>query len=305
MGVDIITSTVLLLLNIGFICLGGFGMSKLEKPNMERQVWKYMNISNQIVSAANTLDSDMNPIVNMTTFMGDAEVSCSNNKTVPWTYGQSFYFSVSIITTVGWGVLSPSSYSSKAIVCLYALLGIPIYAIFIGLIKEKCGKVFRKLVRVSRDVSWYWIPLCCVILVTLFLNIAVNVAGDMGMKKLKELMNVNCPIITPYTHWQEGASLWDGIYFQFISVSTIGFGDTYLRLLECEGSSADSVLTAISAFILFTALLGMAGHLFDVLSDQSQTGSSSLSSKITKRLSGGMDDRDRAAFNDRRTYGQV
>ena len=43
----------------------------------------------------------MNPIVNLSTFMEDAEISCSNNKTVPWTYGQSFYFSVSIITTVG------------------------------------------------------------------------------------------------------------------------------------------------------------------------------------------------------------
>lgn len=55
----------------------------------------------------------MNPIVNMTTFMGDAEVSCSNNKTVPWTYGQSFYFSVSIITTVGTFLMHHSRFVMK------------------------------------------------------------------------------------------------------------------------------------------------------------------------------------------------
>lgn len=57
-------------------------------------------------------------------------------------------------------------------------------------------------VRVPRDVSWYWIPLCIVIVGTLFMNIAVNLAVDIGQKWLRVKMGEACEYITPYNHWQ-------------------------------------------------------------------------------------------------------
>ena len=38
---------------------------------------------------------------NATYFQDMIEIGCAHDKTVPWTYGQSFYYSLSVITTVG------------------------------------------------------------------------------------------------------------------------------------------------------------------------------------------------------------
>lgn len=308
MAVNVIQSIVLLVINIVFILLGGYAFSVLESRE-DKNIERYMNISEEVLRAVDSMtDADIGPVdvenitiwQNATYFQNMIDIGCAHDKTVPWTYGQSFYYSLSVITTVGWGVMTPSSYTSKAVTCLYALVGIPIYAMFIAQIKNKCGTIFRKTVRVSRDLSWYWIPLCVGILGTIFMNITINVAVDWVRLKTKQLINNDCKLIPPYFHWQENVTLWEGIYFQFITVSTIGFGDSYHSLLECKDNSADSVMSAVVGFIFFTLLLGMLAHLFDVIADKSQTGVSSLSSKLNKRLGGA--NRDKYG---NRTYGRI
>ena len=56
--------------------------------------------------------------------------------------------------------------------------------------------------KVSRDVSWYWVPLSLVIVVTVFANIAVNMGPEMGKQKLKEIIGFECTVIEPFKYWQ-------------------------------------------------------------------------------------------------------
>ncbi|HBU27582.1 TPA: hypothetical protein DEB00_00505 [Candidatus Uhrbacteria bacterium] len=53
-----------------------------------------------------------------------------------WTWIQAFYFSVSTVTTVGYGDLTPSSDPSRLITSIYALLSIPLMFLSIGIVGE-------------------------------------------------------------------------------------------------------------------------------------------------------------------------
>lgn len=52
----------------------------------------------------------------------------------PWTWIQSFYFSVVTITTVGYGDLTPSSDLSRLFTAIYLLVGVSIGIVTLGII---------------------------------------------------------------------------------------------------------------------------------------------------------------------------
>ena len=58
------------------------------------------------------------------------------NYTENWSYINSFYFSVSTLTTVGYGDLVPSHDISKIVTSIYALLGVGIFLYSISIVSE-------------------------------------------------------------------------------------------------------------------------------------------------------------------------
>lgn len=59
-----------------------------------------------------------------------------------WNFFNSFFFAITVITTVGYGHLSPSTISGRIFCLAYALFGIPMTGILLGAIGERFSRCF-------------------------------------------------------------------------------------------------------------------------------------------------------------------
>uniref|UniRef100_A0A3P8RUR4 2P domain potassium channel Talk-1 n=1 Tax=Amphiprion percula TaxID=161767 RepID=A0A3P8RUR4_AMPPE len=133
-------------------------------------------------------------------------VNPSGNSTNPsnWDFSSSFFFAGTVVTTIGYGNLSPSTVSGQVFCVFYALCGIPLNLAFL----KQLGKCLTiHLGRLERGMVSQAVE---VIAVGLFF-----ITGSL-------LFLVVPPLLFSYA---EGWSFGEGFYFAFITLSTIGFGD--------------------------------------------------------------------------------
>ncbi|KAJ8341009.1 hypothetical protein SKAU_G00333000 [Synaphobranchus kaupii] len=138
-------------------------------------------------------------------------VNPSGNSTNPsnWDFSNSFFFAGTVVTTIGYGNLSPSTYSGQVFCVFYALCGIPLNLAFLNQV-GKCltlhlGRLERGVVSAGKHRQWMeFLAVSCFLL--------------MG----SALFLVAPPLVFSYV---EGWSYGEGFYYGFITLSTIGFGD--------------------------------------------------------------------------------
>uniref|UniRef100_A0A8C5NDR6 2P domain potassium channel Talk-1 n=1 Tax=Gouania willdenowi TaxID=441366 RepID=A0A8C5NDR6_GOUWI len=133
-------------------------------------------------------------------------VNPSGNSTNPtnWDFSSSFFFAGTVVTTIGYGNLSPSTVCGQVFCVFYALCGIPLNLAFLKQL-GKCltvhlGRLERGMV--SKTVE--------VLAVSFFF-----ITGSL-------LFLIIPPLLFSYV---EGWTFGEGFYFTFITLSTIGFGD--------------------------------------------------------------------------------
>ncbi|XP_015212319.1 potassium channel subfamily K member 16-like isoform X2 [Lepisosteus oculatus] len=137
-------------------------------------------------------------------------VNPSGNSTNPsnWDFSSSFFFAGTVITTIGYGNLSPSTVSGQVFCVFYALCGIPLNLAFLNQLGKgltaHLGRLERSVLTAGRHET------VKVLAMSSFL-----VMGTL-------LFLVFPPVIFSYV---EGWSYGEGFYYAFITLSTIGFGD--------------------------------------------------------------------------------
>lgn len=142
-----------------------------------------------------------------------------------WTFGQSVFFTGTILTTIGYGNVSPLTKGGKLFCMLFAIIGIPITLILLTSIIE------RLMIHTRSLINYIYYKLepfirnrdCCTIN-----NRPVNVneirisfAFVFVVFVLVFLMLIPAAI---YSHI-EGWSYLNSFYYCFISVTTVGLGD--------------------------------------------------------------------------------
>uniref|UniRef100_A0A672HJP2 2P domain potassium channel Talk-1 n=1 Tax=Salarias fasciatus TaxID=181472 RepID=A0A672HJP2_SALFA len=137
-------------------------------------------------------------------------VNPSGNSTNPtnWDFSSSFFFAGTVITTIGYGNLSPSTVTGQVFCVFYALCGIPLNLAFL----KQLGKCLAvHLGRLERGVVSF---------VPHKVQQALAVSFFFFVGSL--LVLVIPPLLFSYV---EGWTFGEGFYFAFITLSTIGFGD--------------------------------------------------------------------------------
>uniref|UniRef100_A0A673YYA1 Potassium channel, subfamily K, member 10b n=1 Tax=Salmo trutta TaxID=8032 RepID=A0A673YYA1_SALTR len=142
--------------------------------------------------------------------IGDTSYNSSH-----WDLGSAFFFAGTVITTIGYGNIAPSTEGGKIFCILYSLFGIPLFGFLLAGIGDQLGTIFVKSVlrvekiyrQKQKQISQTKIRFTSTILFIL--------AGC--------IVFVGVPAMI-FKHI-EGWTTLDAIYFVVITLTTIGIGD--------------------------------------------------------------------------------
>ncbi|KAF7666145.1 hypothetical protein LDENG_00116770 [Lucifuga dentata] len=121
---------------------------------------------------------------------------------VQWKFAGSFYFAITVITTIGYGHAAPSTDSGKIFCMFYALLGIPLTLVMFQSLGERINTFVRYLLHQAKKC--------------------------LGMRQTQVSM----------ANMVTGWSFLHAFYYCFITLTTIGFGD-YVALQKDNSLQTD------------------------------------------------------------------
>uniref|UniRef100_A0A8D0H6F5 Potassium channel subfamily K member n=2 Tax=Sphenodon punctatus TaxID=8508 RepID=A0A8D0H6F5_SPHPU len=202
---------VLLLVYLGYLLLGSVAFWALEGP-IERD------------SAQRLLQEKWELLMNHTCLQGEAldqfaqgiihayktGLALQGNTTMGrWDMVGSFFFSVSAITTIGYGNLSPTTAVARVVCIFFALFGIPLNVILLNRIGQlmlagvqHCSRHLGEKFRWQDGATM--LTRTCALVTGLLLFL----------------------LLPPFLFSAiEGWTYEEGFYYSFITLSTIGFGD--------------------------------------------------------------------------------
>ncbi|XP_036590226.1 potassium channel subfamily K member 16-like [Trichosurus vulpecula] len=126
-----------------------------------------------------------------------------------WDFSNSFFFVGSIVSTIGYGTLSPKTAGGQIFCVIFALFGIPLNLMFLhrvgktlSLLCEKLGKCLQRQGMKEKKIKF----------LTLLFFLVTGILIFLGLPSI-------------VFHSTEGWTYNEGIYFAFITLSTVGLGD--------------------------------------------------------------------------------
>ncbi|XP_001379448.3 potassium channel subfamily K member 16 [Monodelphis domestica] len=140
----------------------------------------------------------------------DKGVNPTGNSTNPsnWDFSNSFFFAGTVVTTIGYGNLSPSTEAGQIFCVFYALFGIPLNVVFFNHLGTGLRSHLATLETWGHQSRHYQVVQT--LSLALFLTLGTF------------LLLIFPPMVFSHV---EGWSYGEGFYFAFITLSTIGFGD--------------------------------------------------------------------------------
>uniref|UniRef100_G3T7T5 Potassium channel subfamily K member 4 n=1 Tax=Loxodonta africana TaxID=9785 RepID=G3T7T5_LOXAF len=166
--------------------------------------------------------------------------STSNSSHSVWNLGSAFFFSGTIITTIGYGNAALRTDAGRLFCIFYALVGIPLFGILLAGVGDRLGSSLRRGIGHIEAIFLKWhVPpeLVRVLSAVLFLLIGC-------------LLFVLTP--TFVFCYVEGWSKLEAIYFVIVTLTTVGFGD------YVAGADPKQDTPAYQPLVWFWILLGLA-----------------------------------------------
>ncbi|XP_073529390.1 potassium channel subfamily K member 16-like [Phyllobates terribilis] len=197
-----------------YLFMGAMMFQLLEKPAEANSRDKFQLAKLGFLQNYTCLDAGaIEQFVQIIMEAWDKGLNPKGNATNPsnWDFSNSFFFAGTVITTIGYGNLYPSTVAGQVFCVFYALFGIPLNVAFLNQIGKGLNAHLIALGRCSQDPDGSGVMK--VMIIGLFLT-----TGSL-------LFLVFPPMIFSYV---EGWSYGEGFYFAFITLSTIGFGDYVL-----------------------------------------------------------------------------
>ncbi|XP_076611672.1 potassium channel subfamily K member 3a [Chaetodon auriga] len=164
---------------------------------------------------------------------------------VQWKFAGSFYFAITVITTIGYGHAAPSTDGGKVFCMLYALLGIPLTLVMFQSVGERINTFVRYLLhRLKKCLGMRRTEVSMANMVTIgFIS----------------CMSTLCVGALAFSHF-EGWSFFHAYYYCFITLTTIGFGD-YVALQNEHALQTKPDYVAFSFIYILTGLAVIGAFL--------------------------------------------
>ncbi|CAH1262402.1 potassium channel subfamily K member 17-like [Branchiostoma lanceolatum] len=175
-------------------------------------------------------------------------MSTDTNSSPPqWSFSSAVGFSLTVVTTIGYGHIAPSTVGGMAFCVVYALIGIPLYLVILDGVGTLLGKMVRRIAQ-KAHVSHKWSA-------NRVKQIAWAITFAIGLCLFYLLPAF---IVSSTEDWTYTESL----YYMFISLSTIGFGDYVVG--KQMGRQYGSAYKALM-FIWITCGLVFLAMVFDLM----------------------------------------
>ncbi|XP_022071107.1 potassium channel subfamily K member 4 [Acanthochromis polyacanthus] len=178
-----------------------------------------------------------------------------SNLTTRWDMASAFFFCGTIITTIGFGNLSPRTWYGQLFCVCYALVGIPMFGILLAGVGDHMGTVLRRAVAKIE---------------TLFLKRKVRPTTVRVISAVLSIL-IGCLIFlavpTVVFHQVEDWTFLESLYFVVITLTTVGFGD-YVpggRIFKPL-----VLLWIVFGLAYFASILTMIGNWLRVLSKRTR-----------------------------------
>ncbi|TKS83557.1 Potassium channel subfamily K member 4 [Collichthys lucidus] len=229
-----------------YLVLGAVVFRALEAP-LEKN--KHIELQETRTEVVDALGAGVDPSSNVT-FVSQ------------WDLASAFFFSGTIITTIGFGNISPKTDWGKLFCIFYALVGIPMFGILLAGVGDHLGTGLRKAVAKIETLFRKWrVSPTIVRVISAVLSILLGC-----------LLFVAVPILV--FREVEKWTLLDSAYFVVITLTTVGFGDYVAGDSGNEGS--DHWYKPLVWFWIllglayFASILTMIGNWLRVLSKKTR-----------------------------------
>ncbi|XP_048873222.1 potassium channel subfamily K member 15 [Brienomyrus brachyistius] len=127
-----------------------------------------------------------------------------------WKFAGSFYFAITVITTIGYGHSAPGTDAGKLFCMFYAVLGIPLTLVMFQSLGERMNTFVRFLLKKVKEC--------------LRMRKTEVSMENMVLVGFLSCIGTLCIGAAAFSHF-EGWTFFHAYYFCFITLTTIGFGD--------------------------------------------------------------------------------
>lgn len=257
--------TTLLALLLGvmiYVGLGALVFSKLEKPK-EKEAYHNLLATREAILQNHSCVSEVefNTLVKRVVSAVEAGLdanSLSANFSTRWDIASAFFFCGTIITTIGFGNLSPRTWTGQLFCVCYALVGIPMFGILLAGVSDHMGTVLRRAVAKIE---------------TLFLKRRVRQTTVRVISAVLSIL-IGCLIFLAVPavvfHKVEEWTLIESLYFVVITLTTVGFGDFVPGGREGSIFKLLVLLWIVFGLAYFASILTMIGNWLRVLSKKTR-----------------------------------
>ncbi|XP_037788183.1 uncharacterized protein LOC119583662 [Penaeus monodon] len=206
---------VLLGLYTIYMLIGAAVFISLEKDNEMEGREELLSLKGRVIDFVEGLDNESRPgaevvLEDVGGVCGHDFLSAGDDEPLTWSLWNSFFFTFTVITTIGFGHMSPATPWGRVFCIAYALFGVPLNGILVAVLADifSCKVVNSRVrARAKRYESW------------------MGVATDTVLYLMPGLVVFLVVPAAVLLAFEEGWSFIDSFYFAFITLTTIGFGD--------------------------------------------------------------------------------
>ncbi|CAL8370951.1 unnamed protein product [Boreogadus saida] len=164
---------------------------------------------------------------------------------VQWKFAGSFYFAITVITTIGYGHAAPGTDAGKAFCMFYAVLGIPLTLVMFQSLGERMNTFVKYLLKRIKK--------CCGMSVT---DVSMENMVTVGFFSCIGTLCVGAAAFSHYEDW----SFFQSYYYCFITLTTIGFGD-FVALQKNRALQRKPLYVAFSFMYILVGLTVIGAFL--------------------------------------------